>query len=204
VSKAEHQFEAKSLGQFLRKIAIDYLRYGYTRYALREIPGGKDLAKVDAKLMFTYQVAISRSQRSRRRVNGLANVVYLRFGNRFILMASEGFHPQFDKLCFLDFRSKPLVFDGYSIGFRDGKVCVSICAKRLRSTRKNLLLIALHNQTKVETYFRNISPFSFPGIIRQKRKLLAEINRKRKKAGLTKIQVDLRFNKKVNRTSNKL
>ena len=193
MAKAEHKFEAESLGQFLRKVAIDYLRYGYTRYALRTIPEGKNLAKIDAKLMFIYQVAISRPQRARRRTKGLANVVYLRFGNRFILMADEGLHPQFDKLCFLDFRFKPLVFDGYSIGFRGGKPCVSICAKRFRSTRKNLLKIALHNQSKVEHYFDNVSPFSFPGIIRQKRKLLSDINKRRKAAGLRKVQIDLRF-----------
>jgi hypothetical protein len=193
--KIKRKYEAETLGEFLRKIAIDYLRYGYTRYSLRTIPSNKNLYEVDAKIMRVYGCTFSRAVRHHRRRKGLANVVYIRFKNRFILVASVGSNEAFDKIDFLDFHTTPLNIDGYTIGVKRNKPCVMVKPSRFRILRKQLLAIALHNENKVLTRFRAISPFSFPEIIRQKRKLLSEINKRRHTAGLARIVIDLRFSK---------
>lgn len=189
-------YEVDSLGVFLRKIAFDYLRYGYKRYAFRVIPPDKDLETIDQKIIQNYQVSFCRSTRLRRAQKGLGNVVYLRYGNRFILTASDGFNEPFDKIHYLYFHKQPLLIDGYTIGVKKNKPCVMVQPRRWAMIRNNVLAIALHNQAKVENRFRSISPFSFPEVIRQKRKLLNEVNHKRHLAGLPKIDVDLRFTKK--------
>ena len=195
-TKVKRKYEAETLGQFLRKIAIDYLRYGYSRYAFRTIPYGKDLYEIDAKIIKAYGCTFSRPLRLDRRRKGLANVVYIRFGQRFILVASVGSHDAFAKIDFLDFHTSPLHIDGYTIGLKRGKPCVMIKPSRFKLLRKELLSISLHNENKVLNRFNALSPFRFTEIIRQKRKLLAEINRKRHTAGLARISLDLRFTKK--------
>jgi hypothetical protein len=195
-TKIKRKYEAISLGEFLRKIAIDYLRYGYTRYAFRTIPDGKNLYEIDAKIMKVYGCTFSRALRHHRRRKGLASVVYIRFKNRFILVASEGSNEAFDKIDSLDFHATPLHVDGYTIGVKRNKSCVMIKPSRFKLLRKKLLAIALHNENKVLGRFKDISPFSFPEIIRQKRKLLLEVNKKRHTAGLSRISLDLRFTQK--------
>lgn len=192
-TKIKRKYEAETLGEFLRKIAIDYLRYGYTRYALRTIPDGKELYEVDAKVMQVYECTFCRAVRHHRRKRSIANVVYIRFKNRFVLVASGGSNEAFDKIDFLDFHTTPLNIDRYTIGVKRNKPCVMVKPSMFRILRKQLLAIALHNENKVLTRFRAISPFSFPEIIRQKRKLLSEINKRRHTAGLPRIVVDLRF-----------
>jgi hypothetical protein len=189
-------YDVDSLGVFLRKIAFDYLRHGYKRYIFRTIPEGKDLKMIDLKVIQYYQVSFCRSTRLRRAQKGLANVVYLRYGNRFILTASDGLNEAFDKTHFLHFHQHPLLVDGYTIGVKQNKPCVMVQPRRWAMIRNNVLAIALHNQAKVENLFLAISPFSFPEVIRQKRKLLDEVNKKRHLAGLPKVQVDLRFTQK--------
>lgn len=195
VSMPAYHHEVSCLGMFLRKVAIDYLRHGYTKYALRTIPEGKNLERVDWKIIKSYDVTFCRSTRARRRRKGLANVIYLRYGDRFILMASRGSHEVFDKIHSFDFAQTPLFFDGYTIGVKRNKPCVMIQPRRFHDIRKQILAICLHNQGKVEQGFRTISPFKFPEIIRQKRKLLGEINERRHTAGLKRIEIDLRFTK---------
>lgn len=173
-----------SLGVFLRKIAFDYLRFGYARYVLRTIPEGKDLEKVDRKILKAYGVTFHHATRARRRKNGLGNVVYIRFGHRFILMASNGSHEAFDKLDCKDLKNHPLLFDGYSVGVKRGKPCIMIPQKRFKPLRKKLLAVATHDLRKVQNLFDSISPFQFPEVVRQKQKLLTEINQKRRVAGL--------------------
>ncbi|BAY08177.1 hypothetical protein [Calothrix sp. NIES-2098] len=193
---ATHKYQVKSLGGLLRKVAIDYLRYGYTRYAVRTIPAHKNAEHIDEKILRAYNVTFCRTTRLRRAKQGNANVVYIRFHHRFILLATEGTHDAFNAIDSLDFRSKPLLIDGYTIGIKGGTPCVMIAPRRYKMIRSHLQAIALFNEARVTEYLRNISPFSFPGIVRQKRRLLCEVNRKRKRAGLSTIKIEVRFTKK--------
>ena len=183
-------YVADSLGWFLSKMAL-YLRYEYFFYSVIEIPEGRDLEKIDQKIIKTYQVSFCRVKRKRRKEKGLSNVIYIRFGHTFILMANEGEHGYFGEIPFRDFRDEPFHFSGYSIGIKNGKANVIISPKRFKAIKKQVSGIALHNETKVTSYFQRISPFRFSGVNQQRWKLFREVNKRRKVAGIPQIEWEM-------------
>jgi hypothetical protein len=185
------KYEAHTLGEMLRKVAIDYVRFGYYRYVVRQIPKEKDPKPVDEKILKSYSITYHRTTRARLRQQGQAAIAYVRWGHRFVLLATEGHHAEVEKRSFLDCRTQPILLRGYTIGVRNGKPSVEIAPKRFRALKKLLYAIALHNEAKLTDFFERISPFHFPGVVRQKRKLLNMVNKRRKKAGLGAIAVTL-------------
>ncbi len=183
------RYVATSSAQFLRKIALDYIRYGYIRYALREIPAIKDVEAVDRKLIECYQITSCRSRRARRRAQKLSNVVYVRYGHTFVLLATEGKHQTFDQIMSHNFRIAPLLYQNYSIGIHSEKPDVRVRAMIWSKVKRRFEMIALHEKTEVQRKL-NALPFArFPGIIRQKRKLVHRINARRKRAGLAMLEL---------------
>ena len=181
------QYEVKKLGQFLFKLN-HYMRYGYVHYYVREIPGHKDLSEVDRKLLLAYDVTNNRMLRAKRKREGIKNVIYIRFGQTFILLATEGKQPAFDRLKFLSFPDSPLYFSRYSIGIKQQRPYIQVEPLRYKRLKKVADKIALHQHEQVEKFLVKISPFSFKGINEQRWKLYKLINLKRKKAGLTRIK----------------
>lgn len=181
------KYEVKTLGKFLSKI-MQYMRYGYVRYAVRKIPLTKNVNRVDKKIITAYSVTFHRTSRANRRKKGLANVAYIRFNHTFILLATYGTHEAFDRIISRNFYTTPLHFRGYSLGLKQGKPHLIITPTRYKAIRKELQNIALHNQSKVTAYFQRISPFRFAGINQQKWTLLVEVNKRRKVAGLARIE----------------
>lgn len=183
---------AGGLGDFLRKIAYDYARYGYYFYAIREIPEGKELDVVDEKLLSTYGVTYQHMRRKRRGEKGFANVAYIRYGRWFVLLGTEGQHEAFGRICRKDLRQEPLYFGGYTVGFHETKIAVRVSPRRWKRIREVAKRISLHHEGKVHHFFhewlnRKVAPFSFPGVTEQKKQLLQEVNKKRKVAGLPEI-----------------
>src|SRR5260221_6737119 len=76
----QYRYEATSIVGFIQTIAVAYVARGYFFYVTGEIPEGKDLAKVDAKLMERYRVGISKFTRARKKRAGQANLQYLQIG----------------------------------------------------------------------------------------------------------------------------
>jgi hypothetical protein len=80
---------------------------------------------------------------------------------------------------------------GYSVGMKGGEPRVMVAPRRWKRIEEIGNEIALHNTAKVHDFFHRflgrVSPFSFPGIVRQKEKLLEDVNERRKTAGLTSI-----------------
>ena len=188
-----YQYEVKSPGQFIRRIAIDYVRFGYVRYILRQIPVTKDPTLVDRKLVDLYEVTQCRTKRLRRRNKGLANVVYTRFSHSFVLLASgEGIHPMFDKLRSFDIRTTPLHFCDYSIGITQGKPCVKVGCHAWKKVESRFGKIGLHQREKVEEKLNRLPYYNFPGIVRQKTELVTVINQRRKRAGLSRVILSLK------------
>ncbi len=181
------QYKVKKLGQFLFKLN-HYMRYGYVHYYIREIPGHKDLSEVDRKLLLTYDVTNNRMLRAKRKREGIRNLVYIRFGQTFILLATEGKSPAFDRLKFLNFTDSPLYFSHYSIGIKQNKPYIQIEPLRYKQLKKVAEKIALHQHDKVEKFLLKVSPFSFKGVSDQRWKLYKLVNLKRKKAGLARIK----------------
>lgn len=183
--------EAQTLGEFLRRIAIDYARFGYTRYAVRTIPEGKDLDAIDRKLIAIYGVTSCRTTRMRRKHQGKACVQYLRFQHSFILLASYGEHAAFSKICSFDMKDSPLHFRGYSIGFVGGTVSVRVAKSVWSHVRRELGTVALENRAQVEKAIASLPFYKFPGVVSQMTQLIADINHIRKQAGPAQISPTL-------------
>ena len=88
----------------------------------RRRPGGKDPRTVEQKLMAKYGIGVSRTSRARRKAVGIANVHYIRYQRRFLLLATHGHHPFFDEEAkkIRDARRVPIKFAGYSISVAPG------------------------------------------------------------------------------------
>ena len=92
-----YRCEAKSLEGFIQQLAVGLVCRGYRFYVAKWIPQKKDPRKVDAKLTNQYGVVRSKSSRMRRKKAGLGNVQYLRYGRFFVLIATKGPHPFFER-----------------------------------------------------------------------------------------------------------
>ncbi len=191
VTVMKERYVAERLGSFLGKIAYNYARYGYHWYAVREIPEGKDLGEVDRKILAAYGVTYQ-LRRKRRRTEGWANVAYVRYRRWFVLMGTTGQHESFTRICRKHLLEEPLYFGGYIVALYGGEVMVLVSPRRWKRIRELAHRIALHNEAKVFHFFHTwlhgkAAPFSFPGVMKQKSTLLAEVNGKRRTAGLPLI-----------------
>ena len=182
-------YEATNFGEFLRKIAIDYVRYGYFFYSVGIVPQRKDSKIFDEKILKKYEISFHRTTRARRKKEGIAVFAYVRFGYKMVLLSTEGDHPAFETWDYQDCRKNPIYISGYTIGIKNQKVNVQMSEKRVRALKKLLSSIALHNESKLTDFFKRMNRIFFPGIIRQEYKLLTMVNKKRKSAGLPRIRI---------------
>lgn len=182
--------EARTLGDFLRRIAIDYVRHGWFRYAVRTIPPEKDTLAIDAKMKATYGVTSCRTTRMRCRKKGIASVQYLRFGHTFVLLATEGYQDSLDRITTRDIRESPLHFGGYSVGLARGTVVVEVERKVWQVTEAQLHNLSLIGKEPLEKALSSLPFYRFPGVVRQKLKLFQAINLKRKAAGLPLLTIE--------------
>ncbi|PSN13347.1 hypothetical protein C7293_16380 [filamentous cyanobacterium CCT1] len=179
-----------TLGFFLRRIAIDYMRYGYYRWALRFIPPERNPQTLDAKLIEAYSVTACRTTRMRQRRRGLAVVQYVRWEHTFVLLATEGAHEQFDRLRSYDAREAPLHIGAYAIGVQGTRVVVEVRQRVWLAVSKRIRLIELGDRTTLESRLNALPFYRFPGVIGQLRNLVRAINKRRRVAGLPLIVID--------------
>ena len=179
--------EVKKRGQFLFKLN-HYLRYGYVHYYSRTIPEHKSKEEIDKKLVLLYDVTYNRALRAARKKKGIRNIIYLRHKSQFILLTTEGSHPEFDRLKFNDFRTKSFIFHNYSVIVKNQKPSIKIEHRRYNQLRKKAQIIAHHQHEKVEEFLRGVSPFTFKGINQQRWKLYKLVNQKRKSGRIKKIK----------------
>jgi hypothetical protein len=118
----QYRCEATTVAGFVQQLAVAYVGRGYFFYVLGEIPERKDPRDVDQRLIAKYGIAIGKTAWARRKAAGLANVQYLRYGRTFVLLATHGRHPFFEREGNLvrDVREVPIKFGGYAISYRAG------------------------------------------------------------------------------------
>ena len=92
----EYRCIATSVAGFVQQLVSCYLPHGYWFYVSGIVPKEKDPRTVDLKLLERYGIGISRQSRARRKAVGIANVHYIRYQRRFLLLATHGHHPFFD------------------------------------------------------------------------------------------------------------
>ena len=157
----------------------------------------------DRRLLSKFDVARSKWSRYRRRQRTgpdgrpLANVQYLRYGDFWVLLATDGHHRFFlehtqqtndgrtlDRQ-FLDVRETPIVFGGYSVSHH-GKASVRISRRAYRELKAHFQSLSTRYLTtdRLEHEFGR-SPFEpYAGVTRQMFAVWRAVNRQRKTAGL--------------------
>lgn len=187
-------FETKSANAFIQHLAIRLIGNGYVYYVLGNIPKNKDPKNVDEKFIVRYGVGESKWAQFRNRERGQAKIRYLRFGHKFILVATEGAHLFFSEeekvLC--DVRRFPISCFGYQIRVREdncGKFhpIVRLTFSRLIGFRMELLSSWTIDEGNFLSRIRSEKLLWFSGVKRQIFRIVKEINHKRRAAGLPPV-----------------
>ena len=215
----EYRCVATSVAGFVQQLVSCYLPHGYWFYVSGSVPAGKDPARVDEKLMWKYGIGLSRTSRARRKAVGIANVHYLRYERRFVLLATHGFHPFYDdeEQNIRDARRISIKFEGYSISVAQGgflrkpkgggpavrdpkwRVRVRIGAEVYKGLKAYFEDIALYRS--VSQLARELSdlPFEPYAPVRQQLlNLIRYINRRRQTASLEPVGFSaLRYRRRI-------
>lgn len=142
---------------------------------------------------------------ARRKKCGLANVQYLRFDRFFVIMATHGQHPFFEREAgqIHDIRKRPLLFMGYSIGCwraRSGDrwhASVRIERETFHALKIKFERNVVHcSVEELCREFRSI-PFEPYAPVRDQVRIISRaVNRRRKMAGLELLpKTALRFHR---------
>ncbi|HZZ26692.1 MAG TPA: hypothetical protein VFE46_01690 [Pirellulales bacterium] len=208
----QYRYEATSEKGFVQQLATNILTHGYYFYVQGYVPEGKDPREIDKKLMTKYGVEISRSQRARRKLSGLANVHYLRFERRWILLATHGDHlfKVEEAKNIRDVREHPIQAVGYSqwvkrgnflkrgsgddVATPDGKYRVRVLISREAYRDLRAYFLAERWNWSVERLsaeLRLIPYEPYAPVRKQLLKLLFLINQKRRTAGYNRVPADV-------------
>lgn len=215
----EYRCAATSVTGFVQQLASCYLPHGYWFYVSGNVPPRKDPKLVDEKLLAKYGIGMSRSSRARRKAVGIANVHYLRYERRFLLLATHGFHPFYDHEIknVRDARKVPIKFEGYSISVAEGgylrkpsegspavrdhrrRVRVQIEAELYKGLKAYFEDIATHRTTRQLARELADLPFEpYAPVRRQLLNLVRYINERRKVAGMEPLGFSvLRYRRRI-------
>lgn len=130
--------EAVSVPAFIQQLT-NLISHGYWFYVTGEVPAGKDVEKIDAKIIHKYGLELTPWQRSRKKKAGSANVAYLRFGRRWVILSTKGQHRFFESVHaparlageslrdvhgqeqrIADIRERSIKFFDYAISYKEG------------------------------------------------------------------------------------
>ena len=188
-----YQCVATSVAGFVQQLAVGYITHGYYFYVCGVVPPDKDPAQTDAKLIDQYGLDISKWTRCRQRKGGVAGVQYLRLRYQFVLLATHGEHPFFEREARMirDVRVEPIKFAGYAIGCRPGRdhgsfhASVRIRQEVYRDLKNRFDQLALQRDVEALAKALRAIPFEpYAPVQDQVRCILRAVNRRRKAAGL--------------------
>lgn len=202
-----YRYVATSVEGFIQQLAVAYVQHGYWFYVAGWVPDHKDAEAVDRKLVEQYGIGISRWARARRKVQGLANLHYLRHDRFFVLIATKGRHEFWEREAAViqDVRRVPIKFTGYSIGCRRGidrrwHASVRIRRTAYRELKAYLVDIACQRSVEAMTFAlqRGLSFEPYAPIRRQALNILRAVNKARATAGLEMLPYTcLRFRRRI-------
>lgn len=190
-----YRCESASLAAFIQQLAVGYIARGYRFYKTGRVPMDKDPTAVDRKLIARYELDISEWTRARRKRAGSASVQYLRHDRFFVLIATQGTHSFFELESEIkDIRRVPLVYEGYSISYRQSSVTgkahasVRIARREYVALKKFLTNEASRNsEAHLADLFRSLPYEPYAPVRRQLMALLRAVNRRRIASSLMRI-----------------
>lgn len=175
--------------RFLNRMR-QYVDHGYYFYSFGRIPESKDPEFVDRKLIQKHDIRLCRAKRKQRRVEELANVIYLRHQHQFVLMCDEGKHESFfDQEQVFDCRERPILVSTYTVGVKQNRPHIQVISRRMNAIRQAALNIALAPREEIQELFNRNHLHDFSGVVAQKKKICQAVSKKRTAAGLSKISV---------------
>ena len=190
----QYRYQVVNIDGFVEQL-VRYVNTGHYFYVTGRIPAGKSADKIDRKLLRRFSVAQPRWERARRKQAGFASVHYLRYEDRFILVATHGHHLFFEAHSaeqIQDCRRIGIKFGGYSIRRnccqRTGKwhTLVRIDKPTCAALKAHLLELSLRrDQKSLEEEFHSICFQPYRPVREQLLAILRAVNRKRKAAGLS-------------------
>ena len=197
----EYRCDATSVTGFVQQLAVAYVGHGYFFYVTGEIPERKDPRAVDSRIIEKYGIAIGKTARARRKAAGFANLQYLRFRRRFVLLATRGQHRFFEEegKFIRDLREVPIKFAGYAVSYRSGHPHVRIEQRQYLELKAFLSDLAVHRpQEWFEEEFRRLPFEPYAPIRSQLFGILREVNRRRMLARFEPIPSSaLRMRRKI-------
>lgn len=188
----QYRCEATSVDGFIQQLAVQYVTHGYFYFVTGRVPPGKDPERVDRKLLERYGIERSKWSRARRKQGGGANLHYLRHGDFFVLVATEGAHQFFEaeRTQVRDLRKTWLKAFHYEVGYRNGHALVRIERGEYRRLKAHFLELSVHRSASdlAEKVFR--LPYApYQPVYRQIRRMVWELNRRRKAAGYEPVRL---------------
>ena len=195
----EYQCEATGVTGFLSQLCR-LIGSGHYFYFVGKIPDGKDVTKIDQKLIAEYDVAQPKWRRKKRYRGTRAGVHYIREGRTFLLLATHGKHKFFEQnqTTIRDFRRTALKYRGYSIRYtysekkRRLAVFIRLDRDTYQKVKGYLLGLATHpgysNRERLEAVFREIPFVSYGPVYEQLFAILRACNRRRRYAGFLPIR----------------
>ena len=215
-----YRYEATSPEGFIQQLVTNLFANGFYRYVCGWVPAGKDPKALDAKLLAKYRIAVSATERQRRKAAGRANLHYLRHGRFWVICAtatgaSEFFEAERENI--RDVRDVPLKAFGYSVrvargqflrksspdepAVKDGKYRVRVLIQRERYLDLKAYFLDMALPLPVDELARAFAgvPFEpYAPVRRQLVTLLRLVNRKRKTAGLDLVPFEaVRLRKRI-------
>jgi len=187
---------ATSQAGFIQQLAVGYISNGYYFYVAGVIPSNKSAARVDAKILAAYDIAISKWTRARRKQAGQASVQYLRYGRFYVIIATHGVHSFFSAEAkrLRDIRKTPILFMGYSIGCRRERggstyhASVRINRDVVRELKAQFLRASTCGSVSTLCQSFRLLPFEpYAPVQNQLRGLLRAVNHSRAVAGLEPV-----------------
>jgi hypothetical protein len=182
----EYRCEATSVAGFVQQLAVSYIGRGYFFYVRGQIPDKKEPRVVDENIIEKYGIGIGKTARARRKAAGFANIQYLRYERSFLLLATHGKHPFFDKEGNLirDAREHPIKFGGYAVSYRSRHPHVRIEQRQYLELKAFLSDVAVHRKAEWIATTLSRLPFEpYAPVRAQLHCILREINRRRGLAG---------------------
>jgi len=131
----EYQYIATSKAGFVQQVVCSYVCRGYRFHVSGSISKGKDPAEFDERMLKKYSIRKSEGQRYYAKSMGRANLQYIRFEHDWLMLGTYGRHKwkelEADNIRDCCRRSEPIMFQGYSIYWKDGQNR-PFCCKRDR------------------------------------------------------------------------
>jgi hypothetical protein len=190
----------------VQQVAVSYLRHGYWFYVTGRIKPGKDPALLDQKLIAKYGIDLGEREKADRKRRGLANMQYIRYGNWFVLLATEGHHQfkQQERNQIRDCRRHPIRFEGYSISYRRSPItpkgggepkwhaCVRIDGPTYKQLKSYFLDRATHRNAKTLAQdFARVPHARYAPVRRQLLNILRAVNKARSKQRFVELPTNV-------------